>query len=149
MNRGRFGPVAAVHVLLVSDGRVLLLQRANTGYEDGNYSVPAGHLEGGETVREAAIREAAEEAGIDLAEEALSFALVMHRMAETERIDFFFAVSEWSGTPENREPEKCSELTWVPAGSLPKNTVPYVRMGIEAFFAGERFVEFGWDGTAS
>jgi 8-oxo-dGTP diphosphatase len=47
----RFRLVAAVHIFLVRDGQVLLLRRFNTGYEDGNYSVVAGHLDGGEEVK--------------------------------------------------------------------------------------------------
>lgn len=144
-NSERFKAVVAVHLILIRGESVLLLRRANTGYEDGNYSVPAGHLDGGETVTTAAIREAAEEVGVGLAPGDLSFALVMHRRAEAERIDFFLAASSWTGEPYNREPEKCDELRWVPPGSLPENTVPYVRRGIEAYLAGERFVEFGWD----
>ncbi|MGD8997230.1 MAG: NUDIX hydrolase, partial [Anaerolineae bacterium] len=44
----RFKLVSAVHLFLVRDGQVLLLRRSNTGYEDGNYSVVAGHLNGDE-----------------------------------------------------------------------------------------------------
>ena len=40
--------VAAVHLFLIRDGKVLLLRRFNTGYEDGQYSVIAGHLDGDE-----------------------------------------------------------------------------------------------------
>ena len=44
----------AVHVFLLRDGAVLLLRRCNTGFEDGKLSVPAGHVEPGESVTQAA-----------------------------------------------------------------------------------------------
>ena len=53
----------AVYLLLLREGQVLLLRRHNTGYEDGNYSVIAGHVEPGERITQALVREAAEEAG--------------------------------------------------------------------------------------
>ena len=49
----RFRAVVAVHVFLLRGEDVLLLQRANTGYEDGNYSVIAGNLNGNETASQA------------------------------------------------------------------------------------------------
>ena len=56
----------AVHLLLVKDSRVLLLRRYKTGYEDGNYSVVAGHIDGWEELKDAMIREVKEEAGIEI-----------------------------------------------------------------------------------
>ena len=57
----------AVHIFLLRGDSVLLLRRSNTGFEDGRLSVVAGHVEPGESVTAAAIREAREEVGIDLA----------------------------------------------------------------------------------
>ncbi|GAK14365.1 NUDIX domain-containing protein [Geomicrobium sp. JCM 19039] len=56
----RFKMVVAVHLFLLKDDHVLLLRRYNTGYEDGKFSVVAGHLDGDERVKEAIAREAKE-----------------------------------------------------------------------------------------
>ena len=144
----RFRLVAAVHLLLIRDGRILLLRRANTGYEDGNYSVIAGHLDGDETVYAAIQREAREEAAITIARRDLRMVGVLQRRAtmpaDDERIDFFLATSEWSGTIENAEPEKCDELTWFPLAALPPNVIPYVRQALDNYREGIWFDTCGW-----
>jgi len=139
----RFRAPVAVHILMVRDGEVLLLRRFNTGYEDGNFSVPAGHLDGNETVIAAGIREAREETGVDIAPADMHVVQVMHRFAEEERIDYFVAVERWSGDISNREPEKCDLLDWFPIDSLPGNMVPYVQFGIESWRTGTPFTTFG------
>lgn len=152
MNRHRY-PVA-VHLLLVRDGQALLSRRFQTGWHDGEYSVPAGHVERGETVTQAAIREAREEIGLALNPGQLEVVHVMHRAgdqdadgvraANDERIDFFLAVREWHGEPVNAEPEKCDDLRWCSIEALPPNTVPYVRSGLAHVRAGFSYSEFGW-----
>src|SRR4051794_37365184 len=132
----RFRAAIAVHLFLVRDDAILLLRRFNTGYEDGNYSVIAGHLDGGEEVITAAVREADEEAGIRIAPEDVTIAGVMHRRSDAERIDFFVVATRWQGTIVNREPEKCDELAWFPLDELPMNVVPYVRQAIGNYRAG-------------
>jgi 8-oxo-dGTP diphosphatase len=89
MSKNRFTMPVAVHLFLLKGTEILLLRRYNTGYEDGNYSVPAGHLDGNEEVLSAAIREAKEECGIDIRPEDLYVAGIMHRRSADERIDFF------------------------------------------------------------
>ena len=134
----------AVHVFFLRRGKVLLLRRHNTGYEDGNYSVPAGHLDGGETVVQAAIREAREEIGVALAPADVAVVSTMHRKSGDERIDFFVVASAWAGEPSNCEPEKCDELAWWPRDALPDNTIPYVRRALENYEKGVWFEEFGF-----
>ncbi len=144
-SRDRFRLVAAVHLVLLQQGKVLLLRRFNTGYEDGNYSVPAGHLDGDEPATHAMARETLEETGLLVRPAALSLVHTMHRRAEAERLDLFFAAREWSGTPTVREPDKCDELRWCPADRLPPNTVGYVRAALTHVLAGVAYSEYGWD----
>lgn len=134
-----------VHLLFFREGWVLLLRRFQTGYMDGHYSVPAGHLDGGETVTQAAIREAMEETGLDLRPDSVSFACVLHRNEEDEeRLDFFVTVRAWRGEPFNAEPHKCDELRWCKVAALPEDVIPYVRQGIQNALRGVPFEEFGW-----
>jgi 8-oxo-dGTP diphosphatase len=136
--------LCAVHLLLIKNDQILLLRRYNTGYEDGNYSVIAGHLDGDEEIKTAMIREALEEAGIEIAPEDMQVVGVMHRKSNDERIDFFLIAKAWSGEIRNMEPQKCSELAWFELDQLPQNVVPYVRKGIENYQNGQWFASFGW-----
>lgn len=135
--------IPAVYLLLMRDDRVLLLRRRNTGYEDGNYSVIAGHLEAGETVRQGMVREAAEEAGLVIHPDDLVLCHVMHRQAAQDRLDFFFRAKTWVGEPRNVEPEKCDDLSWFPVDALPPNVIPYIQQAIEMSRRGELYSEFG------
>ena len=133
-----------VHLLFFRKNHVLLLRRFNTGYGDGQYSVPAGHLDGGETVIAAAAREGLEETGIHIETNQIAFSSVLHRKDGDERVDFFVEVRRWQGEPVNTEPEKCDELRWVNVDMLPDNVIPYVRKAIQNHREGIRFDEFGW-----
>ena len=133
-----------VHLLFFREDQVLLLRRFNTGYADGQYSVPAGHLDGDETVIAAAQREAAEEIGLHIKPEDMLFSSVMHRIDGDERVDFFVQIQAWNGEPANTEPDKCDELRWVSVHALPDNVIPYVRKAIRNHHDEIRFDEFGW-----
>ena len=141
--------VPAVHLLLTRGDTILLLRRANTGFCDGFYSVPAGHVERGESATAALIREAHEEIGIKILPEDLAACLVMHRKnREAERVDFFFTAASWTGDVVNGEPGKCDDLAWFAYTDLPDNMVPYVRVAIDLPGQGSTYAEFGWDEPA-
>lgn len=119
--------IPAVYVLLRRDNKILFIKRQNTGYRDGSYSLPAGHVDGGEAAITAAIREAKEEVGVDVLPEHLQLVHTQHRVAEGgdhERISLFFETTLWQGEPCNAEPDKCSELRWASVEALPETLVP-------------------------
>jgi 8-oxo-dGTP diphosphatase len=148
--RHRFQVTAAVHLVLRQESDVLLLRRFNTGYEDGNYSLPAGHLDGSETVSAAMVREAEEEVGVVISPDDLRVVHVMHRnvagphSGPAEWVDFFLAADRWRGTPGNMEPDKCDEVAWYSMTSLPGNVVPYVFFAVQCCQRGVGYSEFGW-----
>lgn len=140
MTRARF-PVT-VHLFFFREHQILLLRRFNTGFRDGEYSVPAGHLDGGETVMDAATREAEEEVGVKIKESDMTFSNVMHRIEDDERVDFFVQVHQWQGEPFNAEPDKCDDLRWVDIDTLPANIIPYVKQALENHLNGTPFDEY-------
>jgi 8-oxo-dGTP diphosphatase len=145
MAKERFKLIPSVYLLPERDGKTLLLRRFNTGYEDGKYSLAAGHAEEKETFREALRREIKEEIGIILDIEKVALVHTMHRnCGDHERVDFFFTAKEWQGEIKNMEPSKCDDLSWFPMNQLPSNTIDYIRAAIECWQKGIPYSEFGW-----
>ncbi|WP_067966380.1 NUDIX hydrolase [Nocardiopsis trehalosi] len=143
----RIGTVVDVCVLLRNDaGRILLMERANTGFADGALGIPGGHLEVGESVVQGAVREAAEEVGVKLRTDDLACAHVAHhRNAQgATRIGFFFTASQWEGEPINAEPELCAGLHWVDPRALPLTVIPYIADIIRRVQSGDTFSVHGW-----
>ena len=135
----------AVHVSLVAGERVFLLRRFQTGYEDGAYTVVAGHVDADESATAAAVREVMEEAGVVVCPEDLQFTGCMHRQfADGEAINLFFVTRRWTGDPTNAEPSKCDHADWYPFSALPDRMVPYVRSALEYFESGRPYLEYGW-----
>ena len=139
----RFKMIASSYLFLVRDGRILLSRRKNTGYEDGKYSLPAGHVEDNESLTEAASREVFEEIGIRLKPTDFTLVHVMHRREKDIRVDFFFTVQS-TQEPINKEPHRCDDLSWFPLEHLSVNTVPYIRQAIEYFTQKQFYSERGW-----
>lgn len=138
--------VPAAYLVLRDQDKVLLLRRFNTGYEDGKYSLPAGHVDQGETFTQAICREAMEEIDVMLKSEDVRVAHIMHRKSiDSERVDTFFVVEGWAGEVKNAEPDKCDDLSWYSQGGLPENIIPYVRQALECIRDGKFYSEFGFD----
>ncbi|MGH8931815.1 MAG: NUDIX hydrolase [Egibacteraceae bacterium] len=141
-------PVAVHVILTANDRRVLLMRRAGSGYADGLLGLPAGHVDLGETPSDCAVREVAEELGIQLDPCELRPAGVMFRRSLEPRVDIFFATSTWTGQPAIQEPHKCTELVWSDPNTLPKDTLDFVSQAITNARQGRHFHEYGWETAA-
>lgn len=137
--------VASGYLLLIRKGKILLSRRFRTGYEDGKYSVPAGHIENNETLTSGTCREIREEIGISLKPSDLKLIHVMHRKHFDIRMDFFFITDKKGLQPKNIEPHKSDDVAWFPVGKLPGNTIPYIRAAVENYRKNIFYSEFGWD----
>lgn len=134
----------AVHLFFINDERILMLRRHNTGYEDGKLSVVAGHVDLGESIFQAAIREAKEEAGIEIEYSNIKPIGVMHRKSNDERIDFFVVINKWNGIIKNCEPHKCKELIWINIDNLPNDVIGYIEKAIHNWKNHTWFDIYGW-----
>ena len=145
MAKEYFKAIVAVHALFIQDGKILMLRRANTGYEDGNYSVIAGHLESGEGLTRAMIREVKEESGVDVEPADLTLKTVVHRLDDREQLDFFFEIKQWNGSIKNMEPKKCDDLRWFSLDELPTNTIPYIKKALHCYREEIFYSEIGFE----
>ncbi len=148
----RFCVVPAAYVALRSARGVLLQLRSNTGYMDDHWAMgAAGHVEPGESVLEAAVREAREELGVDITVDDLQPVCAMHRTGVdskpvNQRVDFFFECWQWSGEPRVLESDKAADLRWFALDELPEPVVPHERFVLDRLAAADvpAVVTFGF-----
>ncbi|GAB6938405.1 NUDIX hydrolase [Isoptericola variabilis] len=157
----RFRVVPAAYVYLRREGQVLLQLRQGTGFRDGHWAAAAaGHVEEGESVLEAAVREAREELGVVVDPADLVPVTTMHRgqpggPALEQRVDFFFTATRWEGAPVIREPAKVGDLRWFPFVALPDPVVPHELVVLRALHDEGRqgtrvrpILTYGFEGVA-
>lgn len=143
MTAPRFTVVPAAYLIFLREDSVLLQYRSGTGYRDDHWAVAAaGHVEAGESVLAAGVREAAEELGVAVRESDLVGVTTLHRTnedpadrrgtLEDERCDYFFVVAAWRGEPKIMEPDKAADLRWFPLDRLPDPVVPHELRVLEA-----------------
>lgn len=130
----------AVFVILERDNKVFFLRRANTGWADGMLNIPAGHVDKGDFVKEAAIKETKEEACVDVRAEDLEFVHVDY--IRDEYINFYFKARKWTGEPALGEPHLASEALWIDKHNLPDDVTPQLKQLFRHMTTGSYFSEF-------
>lgn len=136
-------PITAL-LILKKDNKILLLRRYNTGYEDGNYCFPGGHLDQGEPIHQALIREANEEIGIRINARDLNLVHVINRKIKNNAyVDFIFECTTWEGNPYIAETNKADDLKWFDLNEIPNNIIPFMK---EVFSKNKNFyIPYGWE----
>lgn len=140
-----------VHVLLVRDSEVLLSQRRDSNPQfNGRWHLPSGKLDAGESVLDAAVREAEEEVGVLIDPQDLRHVHTVHVAGSgpEPRLGLFFETRLWIGEPANREPDKCSAIAWFPFAALPDPLIEYPAAGIHAYQREVAFSVLGWSADA-
>ncbi|GIL72991.1 hypothetical protein Vretimale_4630 [Volvox reticuliferus] len=114
------GPKVGVGVLIFREQCVLVgLRRGAHG--SGTYALPGGHLEMGESFEHCAIREVAEETGIEISDPVFAYAVNSIFDLTTHYVTVFMRVDvEQDVEPRLMEVEKCDGWQWVPWDAIPE-----------------------------
>lgn len=130
----------AVFVILEKDNKIFFLRRANTGWADGMLTVPAGHVDKGDFIKEAAIKETKEEACVDVQAEDLEFVHVDY--IRDEYVNFYFRAQKWTGEPGFGEPHLASEALWIDKNNMPEDVTPQLKRLLQQINQNSFFSEF-------
>lgn len=128
---------------------VLLQKRQNTGVLDNLYDLAcSGHLEENESAKNAIIREAKEEIGIDIKEQDLQFISTMHTKLKNKNLEYIFIIfksNNYNGIPTIKEPDKCSNLTWFDIENLPVDIIESRKIMLNNYLNKIPYYEYGFN----
>ncbi len=113
-------------VMLRKGAKIAMVLRGPTMKFGANlYGLIGGAVEKNETFREAAVREAFEEAGVTIDPQDLHFVHIFYRKGTAnELVACIFACDVWQGEAYNKEPDRHTALTWFALDALPENILP-------------------------
>ena len=131
-------PLVGVGAIIIEDGRVVLVKRGHPPLV-GEWSIPGGAMEVGETVREAAAREAREETGLKIETQELLGIYDRLLRDENGRVQYHYLLVDFlcrrvsgelcaSGDADEAHWFSRAELQQL---SLPEDTAEVIRMGFE------------------
>ena len=116
---------AAAYAIIENEKwEILFMRRQNTWFRDWHFQVPAGHLEGEESMKYWFIREMQEELWIKILESDCDIKHISHRVSKQNNsdarvyFDIYIQVKKYSWEIKNTEPEKCSELKFIDINNI-------------------------------
>lgn len=114
--------LVAIMFIINTNNEVLLYRRINTWYEPNKLALIGGNVDTGESPITAAIREVREETGLVVNSAEL---LCVQKKKDYE-INYFLS-RDWTGVPDNKEPERCGGLSWHNLNDLPEDTIEDIK----------------------
>lgn len=117
-------PYIGVGVIIRRDDKILLLKRKGS-HGEGQWALPGGYLEFGETLRQCVAREVKEETGLNIEQKDLRFISLSEQLnyIKTNNIHCITVgfVIEYKGkkTPQIKEIDKSTVISWFTLNNLP------------------------------
>lgn len=142
MGKPREKFLSSIYLIIRNNkGEILLQRRCGTNLWPGFLALPAGHVDEGENVYEAAIREAKEELDIEFSVEDIIDTFVVNRKNSflPPYYDVYFELGNYRGNIIINEPEKCSELVWANEDELPEDMINFEKVAIQSNKSGIKF----------
>ena len=136
MKKDREKFLCAIYILIRNDkNEVLLQRRQGTKLWPGFLALPAGHVDEGENVYEAFVREAKEELGIEVSKKDIINTFVTNRKNKSlsSYFDVYFEINHYKGDIKIMEPNKCKELVWFNINNLPFDMIDFEKRAIENY----------------
>ena len=128
-----------INIFVVKDTQLLLGKRKNV-YGSGTWGLPGGHLEMGESMKNAAARELMEETGLEA--QSFDFSNIVNDKNRGQHyLQIGFVAQVVKGEPELKEPDRCEEWKWFKLNELPQNIFPPHILQIENFLQKSNFVD--------
>lgn len=115
-------PVVGVGAVIVADGRVVLVKRAHEPLK-GEWSLPGGSVEVGETLADAVAREVLEETGLRVRVGSLIEVLDRVHRSSDGRVEYHFVLLDYRCTVLSgvlSHGSDASDACWVSRDDLPK-----------------------------
>ncbi|MGB9880479.1 MAG: NUDIX hydrolase [Anaerolineae bacterium] len=108
-------PIVGVGAVVVKQGRVLLVRRANAPNQ-GQWSIPGGTVELGETLAQAAVREVREECGVEIEPGDVLSTFDLIQRDDKGRIRYHYVLIDLAARYVSGEPVAATdamEVRWV------------------------------------
>ncbi len=132
-------PTISAVILPIKDNKIFLIKRANSGWEDGKWTIPGGRVEVGESIKQTAVRELKEETAIVISEDDLHFVHIEYM--KDKFINYFFSFEPIDTNIIPQEKDKVSEYGWFDLDKLPEPIAANGHKVLEMISDGEYFSE--------
>jgi len=119
---------------------IFLLRRAGTGFMDGFFVPPGGHLHAGESVEQAAARECLEETGVQPGR-LEPLCVLPYRSGRHQGFNFVFAGGDLAAEPHLAEPAASDQAGWHRLDRLPRPVAPWLAEALDLRARGAWFRE--------
>ncbi|HEU5004710.1 MAG TPA: NUDIX domain-containing protein [Candidatus Saccharimonadales bacterium] len=135
-------PKVGVGIFLIKEGQLLMGKRKGS-HGEGEYALPGGHLEQGESFEECVLRELKEEAGPDLKVDRIKFLCVtnLRKYAPKHYVDIGMLAEYVSGEPIVAEPDEKDSWEWYDMDKLPEPLFGCTENYIESYRTGKSYFE--------